>query len=233
MAGFSERHRRRVARIKGWLFVALIVAVILVWFITPLHTLEHMSQFMSWTGAHRVLGSVLFVLAYTAATAFFLPMTPFSVAGGYVFGTAMGAGLGIFGATAGATIAFLISRWLGRDAAELWLGKHAKLVHIDNAAAKQGFLVILIMRLLPFLPYNGINVAAGLSRIRPSDYIAATAVGLLPDILLLSYVGYTSRAPTSPRFFVAVGVAVGIAIIAFICHRIAEKKGWLKKLHGP
>jgi uncharacterized membrane protein YdjX (TVP38/TMEM64 family) len=220
---------KRIARIKGWVFLGLIILAFGLWLFTPLRSLDNIAQFMSYTGAHRFLGGMLFVLFYSAATAFFLPMTPFSVAGGFIFGTLMGAGLAIIGATLGATVSFLIARWLGRDAVELWAGRHAKVVKIDDEAAKHGFWVILILRLLPFIPYNGINVAAGLSRIRPSDYIAATALGLIPDILLLSYVGHTSRAPGSPEFYIAVGVAVCISLIAFFCHRYAVKKGWLSR----
>jgi uncharacterized membrane protein YdjX (TVP38/TMEM64 family) len=220
---------KRIARIKGWVFLGLIALAFSLWFFTPLHTLANVAQFMSYTGAHRLLGSMLFVLFYSAATAFFLPMTPFSVAGGFIFGTLMGSGLTIIGAILGATVSFLIARWLGRDAVELWAGRHAKVVKIDDEAAKHGFWVVLILGLLPFMPYNGINVAAGLSRVRPSDYIAATALGLIPDILLLSYVGHTSHAPGSPEFYAAVGIAVAIALIAFLSHRYAIKQGWLSR----
>lgn len=225
----TRLERKRIATIKAWSLVGVVALAVVLYFATPLHTLTNITQFMSWTHANVLLGSVAFVLLYAAATAFFLPMTPFSVAGGYIFGTFMGAGLTIIGATLGATCAFLLSRWLGRDAVELWLEKHAKAVRIDDAAAKRGFWVILFLRLLPVIPYNGINVAAGLSRIKPSDYIAATALGLLPDIVLLSYVGQASRAPLSREFIIAIVVALAIAGVALLCHRYAEKHGWLKQ----
>ena len=190
--GYMTRlERKRIAAIKGWSLVGIVALAIVLYFATPLHTLTNVTQFITWTHANILLGSVAFVVFYAAATAFFLPMTPFSVAGGYIFGTFMGAGLTIIGATLGATCSFL--------------------------------------RLLPIIPYNGINVAAGLSRIKPSDYIAATALGLLPDIFLLSYVGQASRAPLSSEFVIAIVIALAIAGIALLCHKHAEKKGWLKQ----
>ena len=89
------------------------------------------------------------------------------------------------GATLGATLAFLLARLLGRDFfAQLLAGR---LQALDERLSRNGFFNMLILRLVPLIPFNAINFGAGLTSIRLRDYVLATAIGILPGTFVYQY----------------------------------------------
>lgn len=126
-----------------------------------------------------------FVGLYAAACVLAVPATPLTLAGGAVFGTALGTLYNWTGALLGATGAFYVARLLGRGAVERIVGDRFK--SFDAGVEREGFQVILTLRLVPLFPFNGINFGAGLSPIRPRDYVLATAAGILPGCFVYTY----------------------------------------------
>ena len=137
-------------------------------------------------GARELPGAApLFVLIYTGATAFGLPGSVLTLAGGAMFGVALGTLLNWIGATLGATLAYLLARALGEDAVRGILGKHAGA--LDKLAGAQGFLTLLRLRLIPIVPFNALNFGAGLPGVKPRSYTAATALGIIPGTAVYTY----------------------------------------------
>jgi uncharacterized membrane protein YdjX (TVP38/TMEM64 family) len=143
-----------------------------------------------WAGAlqNRWWGPGAFLAIYALACLAALPATPFTLAGGVVFGVWKGTVLNVTGATLGAALAFLAARVLGREAvASLLKGKFKTLEGLDQKAQKSGFQIILNLRLLPVVPFNALNFGAGLTRIRFRDFLAGTALGIIPGAFVYTY----------------------------------------------
>ena len=127
----------------------------------------------------------LFVLGYAVGGLVAFPGSVATLVGGAVFGVWWGSLLNWVGANGNALLGFLISRYLGRGLAlKLTRGRLAK---FDAAVCHHGFRAVLLMRLIPALPFNVMNIGAGLSPIRLRDYLLATALGITPGCIIYTY----------------------------------------------
>ena len=136
--------------------------------------------------------------AWAAAVSFFimvfqsvaapLPAFIITLANANLFGWIKGAALSWSSAMAGAALCFYISRSLGRGAAEKLTSK-AGLKSIDKFFERYGTYSVLIARLLPFISFDLVSYAAGLTSMKFSSFFIATGIGQLPATIVYSYVG--------------------------------------------
>ena len=155
-----------------------------------------------------------FVAAYAVAATIALPATPFTLAGGIIFGVAKGAALNWMVATIGATGSFLLARWLGADALRSLLGKHAARAAWLTYAAN--VMTILRLRLVPVVPFDGLSVAAGLAGVPLRAFVVGTAVGIIPGTVIYTWFAQSlllGTAGASRSAFVQLAVA-GLLLIA-------------------
>jgi uncharacterized membrane protein YdjX (TVP38/TMEM64 family) len=152
----------------------------------------------------------VFVLAYAVGTVALVPGAPMTALAGVLFGPLVGTALVVVGATAGATAAFALSRWLGRARIQRFLGP--RLTKADGWLERRGFAAMLGLRLVPLVPFSVLNYAAGLSRVPPRAYVAATALGIVPGSFAYASLGGTLDDPLSARFFGAVALVVALAV---------------------
>ena len=124
-------------------------------------------------------GAVLFVLSFAGLSLLGLPLIPFAVAGGLLFGMAGGLAGVIAGSTLGATLGFFFSRYVARERVARLLSRNPKFALIDRAIQREGWKIVGLLRMCPF-PFGLSNYAYGLTNIPFRHYIAATMVGMLP-----------------------------------------------------
>jgi uncharacterized membrane protein YdjX (TVP38/TMEM64 family) len=131
-----------------------------------------------------VLGTVLFV-----------PGTALTLGSGLLFGVLWGTLLVSLASVTGATFAFLIARYVGREWTLKRIERYPKFKLIDRAIGESGFKLVLLMRLQPvFLPFAVLNYALGLTRVRLRDYVLASWIGMLPATTLYVYVGSSLKS---------------------------------------
>lgn len=133
-------------------------------------------------------GPVLVVgLMCLAVVASPLPSAPIAVAAGAAYGHWLGAALVATGSVLGATIAFLIARYLGRDAVRKLLGHDVErgLLGSQNALT----LIVFVSRLMPFVSFDAISYAAGLSALHLWRFVIATVAGIMPASFVLAHLG--------------------------------------------
>ncbi len=172
-----------------------------------------------WVSQARVLAPLVFIALYAALTVALIPGTASTLASAaLLFGPVRGTAYAVCGATLGATIAFLIGRALGRDGVRQLLGPRAP--RIEAALDDTGFTAMLVLRLLPVVPFNALNYAAGVTGIRRRDYVAATVLGILPGTTAVATVGSSVTDPTSPLFLASVAAGAAILIVSLVlAHR--------------
>lgn len=139
----------------------------------------------SYGGYAAVISFLLMIFQSVAAP---LPAFLLTFANANLFGWWQGALLSWSSAMAGAAVCFLIARILGREAAEK-LTSRAGLVQIDTFFEKYGKNTVLICRLLPFVSFDIVSYAAGLTSMSFGAFFVATGLGQLPATIVYSYVG--------------------------------------------
>jgi uncharacterized membrane protein YdjX (TVP38/TMEM64 family) len=149
---------------------------------------DSLPSLLEWVRGQGATGAIVFVAVYALATVAMVPGSLMTLAAGAVYGVANGTALVMAGATLGANLAFLVSRYLARPAVESRLRKRPGLASMEAAVAQRGLHVVFLLRLSPLFPFNLLNYALGLTSIRARDYLLACA-GMLPGTLLYVYYG--------------------------------------------
>ena len=137
-------------------------------------------------------GPLAFMAIYVAATVALLPGTVMTLLGGALFGPLAGTFYNLTAATLGATGAFLISRYLAADWARARLGARAE--QLIRGVEREDWRFVALVRLVPLVPFNLLNYALGLTRVRVSRYMLASYLAMLPGTFAYTYLGYAGRA---------------------------------------
>jgi uncharacterized membrane protein YdjX (TVP38/TMEM64 family) len=145
-------------------------------------------QFAAWVQGLGPWGAAVFVLGYVLATVAFVPGSLLTLGAGAIFGLGQGVILVLLGATLGASSAFLVSRYLARTAVERRLAGNPRFAAIDRAVGAEGRKIVFLLRLSPIFPFNLLNYALGLTRVRFADFVVAS-VGMIPGTVLYVYYG--------------------------------------------
>jgi uncharacterized membrane protein YdjX (TVP38/TMEM64 family) len=145
-------------------------------------------RFAAWVDGLGALGPLVFILGYAAAVVAFVPGSLLTLAGGAIFGLGAGVAYVFTAAVLGSAAAFLVARYVARAAVERRIAGNARFAAIDRAVAAEGRKIVFLLRLSPVFPFNLLNYALGLTRVRFADYLAAS-VGMLPGTLLYVYYG--------------------------------------------
>jgi uncharacterized membrane protein YdjX (TVP38/TMEM64 family) len=146
-------------------------------------TIERLRDFVA--SAHPLAARLLYVLVYIAGTVLLLPGVLLSFVGALLFGVWEGTLWTWLGATLGATLAFLVAKSLGREFVDQLLA--GRLKALGDRLRAHGFTGLLVLRLVPLFPFNGLNFGCGLTTIRTRDYVLATALGILPGTFIYQY----------------------------------------------
>ncbi len=148
-------------------------------------------------------GPVVFALFYLGATLFFVPTAFLAFAGGALFGVLLGLPVVSAASLFACLCVFCTGRWTGRGWLAKKFGTKKRFQALDHAVASDGWKIVLLLRLAAVFPFNPLNYALGMSRIRLWDYLWASCVGMLPGILLYVYLGALAgsltKAGAQPR----------------------------------
>jgi uncharacterized membrane protein YdjX (TVP38/TMEM64 family)/rhodanese-related sulfurtransferase len=144
-----------------------------------------------WLAQFGAAGPLAFMLLYAVGTVLFLPGSVLTLAGGAIFGPVWGTLYNLTGATVGATLAFLIARYLAADWVERKSGGIAR--QLKKGVEEEGWRFVAFVRLVPLFPFNALNYALGLTRIRLLHYIVASYLCMLPGAIAYTYLGFAGR----------------------------------------
>ena len=176
-----------------------------------------------WVADFGAAGPLVFMLIYAVGTVLFLPGSVITLAGGALFGPVWGTFYNLTGATLGATLAFLIARYLAGNWAEEKSGGRIK--QLKNGVESEGWRFVAFVRLVPLFPFNVLNYALGLTRIRLTHYVMASYLCMLPGAIAYTYLGYAGReALTGGEGMIQKGLLALalLAVVAFLPRLIAR-----------
>lgn len=145
-------------------------------------------------GAMAPIVSVVLIVLQSIVP--FFPGVVMTLTNAWLFGWVMGSLYCAIGATLGAWIDFYLGRWYGQRIFEYMIGCH-KTEHINRFVKEHGSIAVLVLRLLPVVPYKMVSYSAGVSKIRFKVFICASIIGQMPAILLYSFLGENAWQNTS------------------------------------
>lgn len=172
----------------GLLLVVLGAVVLFVWadlgrFLNLQALKEAQGQLEALRSQHPLGLAAAYFAVYVAATALSVPgATVITLAGGALFALWWGVLIVSFASTLGATLAFLASRFLLRDAVQARFGQ--RLAEIERGIERDGAFYLLSLRLIPVVPFFLINLLMGLTRMRAGTFYAVSQIGMLPGTLV-------------------------------------------------
>ncbi|MFV2005116.1 MAG: VTT domain-containing protein [Gammaproteobacteria bacterium] len=173
-----------------------------------------MAALEAWINDAGMLAPIVFMLIYAIATVLFLPGSVITLAGGALFGPVLGTFYNLTGATLGAALAFLISRYLASD----WVSDKAggKVKQLINGVEGEGWRFVAFVRLVPLFPFNLLNYALGLTKIRFMHYLLATYVFMLPGAIAYTWLGYAGREAIGGGEGLIQKIMIALALLAVV-----------------
>ncbi len=148
----------------------------------------HIHSFAQWVDGLGFWGPAVFIAGYAAAVVAFVPGSLLTLGAGAIFGLLDGVIYVFVAATIGSGLAFLVARYVARSAIEQRMAGNAKFAAIDRAVGEEGRKIVFLLRLTPVIPFNLLNYALGLTRVRFTDYLMAS-FGMIPGTFLYVYSG--------------------------------------------
>lgn len=145
---------------------------------------QRLGDFREWVAGQGITGPVIFAGAYALATILALPGSALTIMAGAIFGSVIGVFTVIVGATLGASLCFLISRYFARDWIAAMLERSDKFRKLDALTEKNGAIIVAITRLVPLFPFNLLNYGFGLTKVPFRTYVSWSAVCMLPGTIL-------------------------------------------------
>lgn len=174
-------------------------------------TVEYIRSFGDWAIVFA------FLLTLFTNTLGFPPAVIFSTANVILFGIVPGIVLSCVAETVGATIAFILIRFYFRESAEKAIAKSPFLSKIDQYSGTKGFIVMLIGRMIPYLPSALLNAVGALSSIKLREYVIASLVGKFPSTGIEAIIGHDLIMKQEDHTrLITVIIAAGILIYAAI-----------------
>lgn len=204
---------------KKLLIVAVIVLLAATFFWLDLHrllTLEglkaSLGQFEAWRAAAPLLVSLAFFVAYVMVAALSLPgAAVMTLAAGALFGLLEGTLIVSFASSIGATLAFLASRYLLRDAIQKRFGDRLKA--INEGMARDGAFYLFTLRLVPLFPFFLVNLLTGLTQIRTRSFYWISQVGMLAGTLVYVNAGTQLAKISSLSGVASPGLLISFALL--------------------
>ena len=219
-----KRLKRRSLKQTRLLKFAIIAAIMLV--AVFLMQKIGVSELREIIGEHVLFAPMIYVLCFAILPIFLFPVPVLAVVAGAVFGLFAGSLYTIIGAMINSVLMFYIARFLGfRTVSTFTQNSKSKILKTLGEPGGK-FSLILILRLMPLVPYNALNYACGVMNVSLRDYVVATFVGIVPATFIMVNLGEKALDMRSNGFIIAcVLMAALVVLSSWGAKKIRAKRG--------
>eukprot|EP01121_Diplochlamys_sp_Union-15-3_P008496 TRINITY_DN2253_c0_g1_i1.p1 TRINITY_DN2253_c0_g1~~TRINITY_DN2253_c0_g1_i1.p1 ORF type:complete len:341 (+),score=18.04 TRINITY_DN2253_c0_g1_i1:129-1151(+) len=192
----DDHHTKKRLMIKCAKIFVMIAIIIVFALVFP--TKEYFLLTLNWlAGLNRFQSAAGFIFIYIVSTLLLLPGVVLTVFSGYLYGLWWGTALSCLGSTCGALSCFIAGRKVFRNIVQKWATKYKIIKAINSVLEnKDGFKVVLLLRLSPITPYSVLNYLLSTTRIKYWSYLLSTMIGLIPGTFMYCYLGTAARSMT-------------------------------------
>lgn len=182
-------------------------------------SIKHLRNYILSYGNFAALA---FVVIYSVKPVLLvIPASLLSILAGNVFGPMYAFLLSMIGCFFSASLAFALAHMLGKPFVDKIL--RGKAFNLDKGIEKHGFLIMLLMRLAFVFPYDPLSYAAGLTKMKYTDFILGTMLGIIPEMLSYSFMGKHLSKPFSIKMLVPIVSIITVAVISSYIYRRYKK----------
>ena len=219
-----NRLKRRSLKQTRLLKFAIIAAIMLV--AVFLMQKIGVSELRELIGEHVLFAPMIYVLCFAILPIFLFPVPVLAVVAGAVFGLFAGSLYTIIGAMINSVLMFYIARFLGfRAVSDFTQNSKSKILKTLGEPGGK-FSLILILRLMPLVPYNALNYACGVMNVSLREYVVATFVGIVPATFIMVNLGEKALDMRSNGFIIAcVLMAALVVLSSWGAKKIRAKRG--------
>lgn len=210
--------KKRILKITAVAFV-----VLLFFYINNRYLNFTPTMIQEWLLSFGVLAPILFVFIYTIRPLILFPASVLSLTGGLAFGAIGGTIYTIIGATLGAALSFLLARKLGGKFIKEPTSEKRK--KIQRNLEKNGFLYVLLLRLIPLFNFDLISYVAGVSKVKFRSFFLATLIGIIPGTFAYNFLGSSFTSGDWTVVLIAASVFLVVLIVPLL---LKKRLGFMK-----
>jgi len=181
-----------VSGVPSWAWRAVVGALVVVLLALGTRLLDLPARtlaLVSWARDAGLAGALVYGAAYVLSTVLVLPASVLTLGAGFAWGPVVGVAIVSPVSILAATAAFVLGRTLLRSRVERRILGDPRFAAIDRAVGEHGLKLVLLLRLSPIVPFNLLNYALALTRVRLRDYVLGSALGMFPATVLYVYLG--------------------------------------------
>ena len=230
-------------RTKVLTAASLVVGLVVLFTLADVRSL--LSESLQWIDSLGFWGPAIFMLIYVVACVLFIPGSILTLGAWALFGVVQGTVIVSIASTLGASLAFVVGRYVARGWVRERLSGNRQFAAIDRAVESEGWRIVGLTRLSPVIPFSLLNYSFGITGVSFKEYVLASWVGMLPATVLYVYVGSlfenlvdiggeSVRPPTSTeKAFYWAGLAISLFSVIYIT-KVAKRalKSRIEDTHG-
>lgn len=182
---------------------------------------------LTWVQTHGALAGLAFAALYALLTVLMLPGSVLTIASGAIFGPVLGVIYSLTGATLGAALAFLIARYIARDAVKARAGP--QLTALMQGIQQDGWRFIALLRLVPLFPFNLVNYASGVTPIKLWTYTWASFVFMTPGAIAYVYVGVAGHAAAQGDGNLITHIGIALSLLGVMLWLPSLARRWRRR----
>lgn len=217
------KSNKSTTRAIAALAAACAALILLYWLVFSEITAEDIRSALQRYGS---ASPAVYILLFAVLPAFFFPVAVLALAGGLMFGLVWGSVYTFIGAIINCALMFIIARYAGRESVQRLIRQRLPeswRQRLGRAQGREGFLLLIVLRLIPAVPYNLINYAFGLTDMPLGAYMLGSAIGIIPGTLAFINIGDKADL-ASPSFWLAIALmALLLAATALLGKRLFPK----------
>jgi uncharacterized membrane protein YdjX (TVP38/TMEM64 family) len=224
----SELISGSASRKHGFWRVGLLVAIIILFMILAriFNVGSHLQALRAWILSMGYVGAIVFIFIYAVAVVFTVPGSFMTIMAGVLFGSVIGVVIVSAASTLGASLAFLVSRYVARKAITQKFGQNEKFQRLDWMTREHGSIIVAITRLIPLFPFTLLNYGFGLTGVPFRTYVFWSWLCMLPMTIVYvvgaDAVTQAVSAGRVPWVLIAV-IALNIGFIIFLVKKARKK----------
>ena len=228
-----------IKKSMGWVKFAALFAIIIQFVAIHLAAPEFLPHLVALLGRGDIEETAAYIQSFGTWAVFFAfwltlcvnaigfpPAIIFSTANTLIFGIGWGIFLSVVAETVGVAISFILLRFFFREAAEKIISRNKTLANLDKYSGSRGFVVMLIARMVPYLPSVMLNAIGALSAMRFRDYVIASFVGKFPSTGIEAIIGHDAitQQEDPTRMIVVIIFAIVLIVGAWLYERHEQRK---------
>ncbi len=231
----EQRRRWQVLAVLGIISCVAVIGA-------SLPTDDWVLALANWIRGAGAVGAVAFFGVYAMGAVLLLPGSLLTLTAGFAYGPIGGTLIAWPAATLAATVAFVVGRFVARGWVQRRIAMEPRFAAVDRAIGRDGFKVVLLLRLSPIFPFNLLNYGLGLTSVPLHHYVGASLLGMLPGAALFAYLGslvttaaaLANGAPDGgPAKWILYAIGLGATVgVTILLTRIARRE-LAKSLRPP